>query len=367
MKQLPVLNRDRQSLVEVRTEHRYIANVVRTRYPVRAAKKYLRRYLGNVVELQLVEIRRGEDSGCVRAAEILSEDGTSAVFIDQIRTLPDGSPASFFTPSELVQTRITIETEDGSPVPALRSSDLIVLHVPVQPYTRFLPSMYRVGSTTMRRDVHQVSERDQRQLALRDRVTTTQIGYDESDQFKRFLFLFQHMMTSVIDRVDDIPNLTDPLRAERKFLVWLASWVNFPLDESLPLHMQRELVRRAIRLNRKRGTKDGLAEMVRILTSAPVEIKERARPNLCALGSMTLAGGSTPRERFYNEEPPASYLYPSGRDKMGFFTLELEPKYLFRRRFGDRAGDILDRIVQVVSQEMPASVLFTIRYSDDLS
>ena len=121
-------------------------------------------------------------------------------------------------------------------------------------------------------------EREQRQLALRNQVTTSRVNVDEADQFQRFLFLFQHIMTSVIDRVDEMPDLTDPLRVHRKFLPWLSSWVNFPLDESLPLHMQRELVRRSIRLNRMRGTKAGLSEMIRILTSTPVHIEERPNP-----------------------------------------------------------------------------------------
>ena len=62
----------------------------------------------------------------------------------------------------------------------------------------------------------------------------------------------------------------DPLTADAKFLPWLASWVGFQLDESLPVHQQRELVRRAIRLMRTRGTRLGIEEMVRVLTSAPV-------------------------------------------------------------------------------------------------
>ena len=106
--------------------------------------------------------------------------------------------------------------------------------------------------------------------------------------FNAFYFLFQHVMTSVIDRVDEMPDLTDPLRVHRKFLPWLSSWVNFPLDESLPLHMQRELVRRSIRLNRMRGTKAGLSEMIRILTSTPVHIEERAKAKSLCVGSVDL-------------------------------------------------------------------------------
>ncbi len=351
--------------LDVQSEHRSIADVVRTSYPIRAARTYIRRHLGNSIQIQLVEISRGEEQGCVRMAEIISADGGPRVFIRLVKTLPDGTPASFFAPKELVESRVQIEVEGGGGVPALRIRDKIILHVPVHSYLRFLPTLYRANSSTIRRDVHQVSEREQRQLATRNQVTTSRVNVDEADQFQRFLFLFQHVMTSVIDRIDEMPDLTDPLRVERKFLPWLASWVNFPLDESLPLHMQRELVRRSIRLNRMRGTKAGLSEMIRILTSTPVHIEERAKPKPCVLGQMTLSGGKNIVDRFHRREPPGCYVMPKDRAAQSFFILELEAKYLFVRRFGDRAGDILMRIVEIVSQEMPAHIAFTIQFADD--
>ncbi len=364
MSQFPIVSKQ-GALVDVRTEHRSIADVVRTGYPIRAARTYIRRHLGNPIQIQLVEIQRGEEQGCVREAEIVSVDGGPRVYIRMLKTLPDGSPASFFAPKELVQSRIQITVEGEAGIPALRTSDTIVLHVPVHSYLRFLPTLYRANSSTIRRDVQQVSELEQRQLMMRNQVTTSRVNVDEADQFQRFLFLFQHVMTSVIDRVDEMPDLTDPLRVERKFLPWLASWVNFPLDESLPLHMQRELVRRSIRLNRMRGTRSGLSEMIRILTSTPVVIEERTKPKACVLGQMTLAGGKNIANRFHYREPPGCYVMPPDRKAQSFFILELEPKYLFIRRFGDRAGDILLRIVQIVSQEMPAHIAFTIRFADD--
>ncbi len=364
MAQFPIVSRQGAQL-EVQSEHRSIADVVRTSYPIRSARTYIRRHLGNPIQIQLVEIVRGEEQGCVRMAEIVSADGGPRVFIRLVKTLPDGTPASFFAPKELVQSRVQIESEDGDSVPALRTRDKIILHVPVHSYLRFLPNLYRANSSTIRRDVHQVTEREQRQLALKNQVTTSRVNVDEADQFQRFLFLFQHIMTGVIDRIDEMPDLTDPLRVDRKFLPWLASWVNFPLDESLPLHMQRELVRRSIRLNRMRGTKAGLSEMIRILTSTPVHIEERAKPKACVLGQMTLAGGKNVVSRFHHREPPPCYVMPKHRAAQSFFILELEAKYLFVRRFGDRAGDILMRIVEIVSQEMPAHIAFTIRFADD--
>ena len=103
MRQLPVLNKDTAVVLEVHTEHRYISDVVRTSFPIRAARTYIRRHLGNIVQYKLVEIRRGEEQGHVREAEIISNDGGSKVVIQLVRTLPDGTPASFFTPKELVQ------------------------------------------------------------------------------------------------------------------------------------------------------------------------------------------------------------------------------------------------------------------------
>lgn len=365
MKQLPIISEQGAALLQVESELRSIAEVVQIGYPIRSARTYIRRYLGNPIQIRLVEIRRGEEQGCVREAEVISADGGDKISLRLVRTLPDGSPASFFAPKELVQSRISIQTESGSRVLSLRPEDTIVLHVPVHSYLRFLPSLYKANSSTIRRDVHEVSEREQRQLTTQNQVITSKVNVEQADQFQRFLFLFQHMMTSVIDKIDEMPDLTDPLKVEKKFLPWLASWVNFPLDESLPLHMQRELVRRSIRLNRMRGTKEGLAEMIRILTSTPVVIQERAKPKACVLGQMTLAGGKDVKGRFFRREPPGCYVMPPHRQKMSFFILELEAKYLFMRRFGDRAGDILQRIVQIVSQEMPAHVVFTIRYADD--
>src|SRR6056300_1310301 len=131
--------------LNVASEHRSIADVVRTSYPIRSARTYIRRHLGNPIQIQLVEIVRGEEQGCVRMAEIVSADGGPRVFIRLVKTLPDGTPASFFAPKELVQSRVQIESEDGDSVPALRTRDKIILHVPVHSYLRFLPNLYRAN------------------------------------------------------------------------------------------------------------------------------------------------------------------------------------------------------------------------------
>ena len=54
------------------------------------------------------------------------------------------------------------------------------------------------------------------------------------------MLLFHHMQTTVLNKIEDIDKLIDPLTVEPKLLPWLASWLNFHLNSSLPLHQQRE-------------------------------------------------------------------------------------------------------------------------------
>jgi len=96
-----------------------------------------------------------------------------------------------------------------------------------------------------------------------------------------------------------------------------------------------------------------------------VRIEERRRPAPAVLGRMTLIGGQDVVERHQRGEPLGCYLMePSERSDTSFFTLRLEPRDRFRHRFGERAPQVLRRIVHVVSQERPTHVAFVIRFDD---
>ena len=345
-------------------DYRYLEEVVRIGFPVEDAKTYLKRHLGNAVEYRLVESDRGEEIGVVRAVEVAPHLGGENIVIRAVRTLPDGSPASYFTPEDLVETRAEVQSGGGGPVPPLRPHDRIILHVPVRSYLRFLPGIYQGATALTRRDVVRATERSARQWGARDELMVPEVQAHEGDQFRRFLFLFQHLMTTVTEKIDQIPSLTNPMVADPTFLPWISSWVNFSLDESLPLHQQRELVRRSIRLHRSRGTREGIEEMIRVLTSAPVVVTERARPRSTTLGAMTLAGGRTIEERYLRAEPPAHFIISPGRSEGSFFVLTLEDRAAFRARFGERAGSVLRRITHIVTREKPAHVSFTVQFGE---
>lgn len=352
-------------LRESSTDLRYLEQVVTIQFPVRSAKTYLQRSLGNHVGYRLVEARRGEAVGMVREVEIRHANGGQKTWIRGERVLANGEPASFFVPDHLVRVKPRVE---GAAAQSrnLQVDDEIVLHVPVRGYLRYLPQIFQGEGPVHSREL--VRTRDSQLDRWRGRDLPQEEAIEtrvDEDPMRRFLFIFQHMMTTVTDRIDRIVDLTDPLLCEPKFLPWLASWVGFELDESLPIHQQRELVRRAIRLMRTRGTRLGIEEMVRVLTSAPVRVEERRRPAPAALGKATLIGGRDVIERYQRGEPLGCYLMePSARRDTSFFTLRLEPRERFRTRFGERAGQVLRRIVHVVSQERPTHVAFVIRFDD---
>lgn len=345
-------------------DYKYLEEVVRIGFPVQDAKTYLNRHLGNIVEYRLVESIRGEQVGLVRAVEVAPHLGGDNVVIRAMRTLPDGTPASYFTPEDLVEIRAVVESDGGGPVPPLRPRDKIILHVPVRSYLRFLPGIFQGAAPTTRQDTVRTTERSIRQWGARDELTVTEVQAHEADQFRRFLFLFQHMMTTVTEKIDRIPSMTNPMLADPTFLPWISSWVNFALDESLPLHQQRELVRRSIRLHRTRGTRAGIEEMIRVLTSAPIVVTERLRPPAAVLGAMTLSGGRTIEERYLRGEPPAHFIVNPDRSAGTFFVLTLEDRAAFRARFGERASSVLRRITQIVTREKPAHVSFTVQFGE---
>ena len=312
-------------LPSVPGDYEHLRTVVEIGYPVRQARSYLLRNLGNRVHFQLVEARRGETIGCVRAIQVNPGVGGDPVCIKAMRFLPDGSEASYYVPEAMCEVRAVILTLNRRPPPPIGPNDEIVLHVPVTGYLRFLPGVYQGGAPMARRDVVKADEVSVRRWGVQDQVHTTEVRGVDADAMRRFLFIFQHQMTGIVDRISEISSLTDPLTCDPRFLPWIASWVGFTLDEGLPLHQQRELVRRAIRLYRTRGTVGGMEEMIRVLTAAPVAVSPREKPQPFVLGAATLAGGRSPAERYVAGEPPAHYLYREERPATSFFALVLYP------------------------------------------
>ena len=109
--------------------------------------------------------------------------------------------------------------------------------------------------------------------------------YQEQDEvMARFLMLFESFWAPIESQIDNLPLYFDPAFTPLKLLPWLASWVDLTLDDHWPEAKRRQLLKAAVSLYRKRGTRRGLQEYLEIYTGAQVQISEHGAHNFL-LGS----------------------------------------------------------------------------------
>ncbi len=89
--------------------------------------------------------------------------------------------------------------------------------------------------------------------------------YEQDELMGRFLMLFESMLQPIESRIAHLPLYFDPQMAPAEFLPWLGSWLGLVLDERWPEARRRELIRSAVTLYRRRGTRRGLLEYLRLL------------------------------------------------------------------------------------------------------
>ena len=82
--------------------------------------------------------------------------------------------------------------------------------------------------------------------------------YQESDFGMRFIGALEELLDPIVAVLDALPAHFDPDHAPRDVLGLLAAWLGVDLDESQEIRHQREMVRRAADLGRKRGTVAGM-------------------------------------------------------------------------------------------------------------
>lgn len=82
--------------------------------------------------------------------------------------------------------------------------------------------------------------------------------YQESDFGMRFIGGLEELLDPIVAVLDGLPAHFDPDHAPRDILNLLAAWLGVDLDESQEIRHQREMVRRAADLGRKRGTVAGM-------------------------------------------------------------------------------------------------------------
>ena len=115
--------------------------------------------------------------------------------------------------------------------------------------------------------------------------------YHGNDFMSRFMMLFESFWKPISQQIDQMDVYFDPNLTPPDFLPWLASWLGVTWDETLPEERKRNLLHIAISLYQRRGTREALADYLRIYTGGEVEIIEHRAQNF-VLGRGTRLGAA---------------------------------------------------------------------------
>src|SRR3954466_10236140 len=82
--------------------------------------------------------------------------------------------------------------------------------------------------------------------------------YQDGDFGMRFVGALEELLDPIVAVLDGLPYHFDPNHAPRDILDLLSAWLGVDLDEAQDVRHQREMVRRAAELGRRRGTVKGM-------------------------------------------------------------------------------------------------------------
>jgi phage tail-like protein len=101
------------------------------------------------------------------------------------------------------------------------------------------------------------------------------VGMLDSDFFVRFVSIFQHIGTTLLEDADNIDYLVDASVTPEPMLRWLASWIGTDaLDDSLDPTVKRRIVAGAATALTWRGTVTGLRRYLALICGGAVEVED---------------------------------------------------------------------------------------------
>ncbi|MEU1368535.1 phage tail protein [Streptomyces sp. NPDC005803] len=115
--------------------------------------------------------------------------------------------------------------------------------------------------------------------------------YADDDLAQRFTAGLDTVLAPVLSTLDNLPAYLDPALTPDDFLPWLASWVGAEVDPAWPVDLRRAVVARAVELHRRRGTRRGLTDHLRLCFGVEAHIHD--------------GGGATWSSQPGGELPPA--------------------------------------------------------------
>lgn len=100
-------------------------------------------------------------------------------------------------------------------------------------------------------------------------------GSDENGFLERYLSIFQTLYDDLDERIRDIPSYLDTCSTDGETLRWLAGWLGLENLSPWNEDQLRYLICHAGKLYRKRGTRDGICEFIKLYTGEEPFIAEQ--------------------------------------------------------------------------------------------
>jgi phage tail-like protein len=190
------------------------------------------------------------------------------------------------------------------------------------------------------------------------------------DFLDRFLSIFETVLGSVETKIDRIAEYFDPDGVpDRRFLEWLAAWVDMSFYQDWSLATRRRLLRHAPELYRQRGTSAGLKQILWLIFGVKVEILEHFRlRQWIFLNSQSSLGG---RSQLWGNQI-IDRLQLEENSRIGDFALvgtsdpEQDPFSLYAHRFSvfiptaQSPPQIERQIRAVIEDQKPGHTQYTL-------
>lgn len=118
----------------------------------------------------------------------------------------------------------------------------------------------------------------------------------ESKEFlEKFLSIFEHFFTGIEDKIDTMAKYFNPASTPPEFIRWLASWLALSINDRWDKKTTRVFIKKAHNLFKKRGTVQGLQEVLKIFTNKKFPVIEhfQLRKKYLVLSKNSIIGNNS--------------------------------------------------------------------------
>ena len=167
--------------------------------------------------------------------------------------------------------------------------------------------------------------------------------FNENDFLKRFLWIPQHIHYEVISILDNLHTFFTPMETNEEFLMWIGSWFNAQHFLDLDQEKMRAFLQNAMVLYRWRGTRLGMALMVKIITGIEPEIFENELP--------------FDEYAVFDDSVPQKVLFENHNKSLPYFTVHIPIE--------GQSLSIREKAViyELIKRERPVNTTFFVTYA----